>query len=84
MFNNNNVDNNSFRYFKKIKDINYFNFDYKNINNAFIVTFDKYVFYRNIYVFVNRLKNLIKSIMSNVVNCIRELISFYFCNEIFI
>jgi len=43
---------------KFAKNIEYFDFIYENFNNFSIVNVERYVFYRNSYVFVDRLKNL--------------------------
>ena len=69
------------RQFKTAEDIDYFDPGYEDADNAFIVTAGKHVFYRDVYVFVNRLKNLVKSIMLNATNRVRELISFCFRGE---
>ena len=40
--------------------MNFFNFKYKNLLNIniLIINFDRYIFYRNIYIFIIRLKNI--------------------------
>ena len=79
-FNNDEIDDNDnqFKQFKSAENINYFDFDYENAKNASIVIVDKHVFYKNIYVFIDRLKNLIKLLMINIVKRVRELIFFCF------
>ena len=79
-FDNDEVDDNDnqLRQFKSVENIDYFDFDYENAENTFIVIVDKHVFYRNIYVFVDRLKNLIKLSMINAVKRVREFVFFCF------
>ena len=58
--NENNVDNNDNNEKWKSNNIEYFDFEFEksiNIDN-FIVNFDRYIFYQDVYVFVDRLKNL--------------------------
>ena len=48
------------------QDVEYFDFKYENSNNVtnidvFIVNNDKHIFYRDVYVFIDKLKNLIKN-----------------------
>lgn len=45
---------------KFVENIEYFDLIYKNSNNTSIVNIDRYIFYRDIVVFVNRLKNIAK------------------------
>ena len=79
-----NNDDNQSRQFKTTKNINYFDFNYKDVDNVFIVIFDKHVFYQNIYVFVNKLKNLIKLSMIDAAERVRQLIFSCFRDEVFI
>lgn len=46
---------------KSIENVDFFDFAYKNTNNRFIVNVNRYIFYRDIYVFVNRLKDFVKN-----------------------
>ena len=41
----------------KSKEVEFFNLEYKDIK--LVINAGKYIFYKNIYVFVNRLKDLI-------------------------
>jgi len=70
--------------FKLIENTNYFDFKYNNFSNinAFIVNVDQYIFYCNIFVFVNSLKNLVKLV--NYVIRIEELIFSYLCKNVFV
>ena len=47
---------------KSTKNIDYFDFEYENSfdTNSFIVTFDRHTFYRDVFIFTNRLKKLKK------------------------
>ena len=47
---------------KSTENIDYFDSTYKNSSyiNSFIVTIDKHVLYRNIYIFIDRLRDLAK------------------------
>ena len=45
---------------KSTENIDYFDLTYDDSNNSFIVTVDKHVFYRDMYVFIDRLRDLIK------------------------
>ena len=42
------------------KNVKFFDFDYEDINNSVIVNVDRHVFYKNVYIFDDRLKNLTK------------------------
>ena len=64
------------------KNIDFFDSIYKNSNNFLIVNVDCYIFYRDIYVFYNRLRNLIKSFIEK--KRVTELILEYLCNSAFI
>ena len=79
-----NDDDNQFRQFKIAEDIDYFDLDYEDARNAFIVISNRHVFYKNVYVFVNKLKNLTKLLMIDVVERVRQLIFFCFRDEAFI
>ena len=48
--------------FKSVENVNYFDFDYKNSidTNQFIVNFDRHNFYRDVFIFIDHLKNLKK------------------------
>lgn len=45
---------------KFAKDIEYFDSIYENFNNFSIINVERHIFYYNLYVFVDRLKNLTK------------------------
>ena len=57
------VDENRFVIVKFFENINYFDFIYMNNNDStstiLIINVDRYVFYRDVYVFIDRLKNLV-------------------------
>ena len=69
-----------------IDQINYFDFEYKKKKNKttlfssfieFIMITNKYVYYKNVYIFVNRLKNLMSQYEHNQIrnvlkNCFRD------------
>ena len=60
----NEIDNSKNRSLINIsKHIEYFYSNYMNINNFFneisIVTIDKYIYYRDVYIFIDRLKNFV-------------------------
>lgn len=42
------------------ENIEYFDFEYEDFfdKNSFIMNFNRYIYYRDIYVFIDRLKNL--------------------------
>ena len=44
-----------------VENVKFFDFDYVDINNFVIVNVDHYVFYKNVYVFKDKLKNLTKN-----------------------
>ena len=48
---------------KFVENIDFFDFDYKNLFdiNQFIVIFERYNFYRNVFIFVDHFKNLKKN-----------------------
>ena len=57
----------------KLEEVEFFNLEYKDIR--LVINADKYIFYKNIYVFVNRLKDLVtnKNNIKNVLTaCLRE------------
>lgn len=54
----NNIEENSTLIIKFVKDIEYFDSIHKDVNNFLIVNVERYIFYCDLYVFVNRLKNL--------------------------
>ena len=59
----------------------YFDFIFDDDKNNVIVNFNRYIYYRNVFVFVNKLKNL-KKISSN--NRIREFVILCLCDDILI
>ena len=74
--NNENKEFNNYRFASAIrfaKNVEFFNFDYVNIDNFAIVNVDRHIFYKNIYVFEDRLKNLTKDFIDE--QRMRELIS---------
>jgi len=54
----NNIEENSTLIIKFVKDIEYFNSTHKDVNDFLIVNVERYIFYCDLYVFVNHLKNL--------------------------
>ena len=42
----------------KSDEIEFFDLEYENSNNSFIVNVDRHVFYKDVYAFIDRLKNL--------------------------
>ena len=46
---------------RTIDDIEYFDFIYENEKNNSIVNVSRYIYYRDIFIFVDKLKNLKKS-----------------------
>ena len=57
----------------KLEEVEFFNLEYEDTKP--VVNSDKHIFYKNIYVFVNRLKDLItnKNDVKNVLTaCLRE------------
>ena len=76
--------NNQLHQFKSVKNIDYFDSNSENVNNVFIITADKYIICKNVYIFVDRLKNLIKLFMIDIIKRVRKLVSFYFQKEAFI
>ena len=62
---------------KSIEDIEYFDFIFENDKNDVIVNFDRHVYYRNVFVFVDKLKNLKKDSSNNrirefMISCLRD------------
>ena len=62
---------------KSIENIEYFNFIFENDKNDVIVNFDRHVYYRDVFVFVDKLKNLKKDSSNNricefVISCLRD------------
>ena len=45
----------------RVEDLEYFDSDYKSERNKFIVSFDRHVYYRDMFVWINHLKNLVKN-----------------------
>jgi len=54
----NDIEENSTLIIKFVKDIEYFNSTHKDVNDFLIVNVERYIFYCDLYVFVNHLKNL--------------------------
>ena len=58
-----NNDENRFIVIESSKNVDYFDFLYVDFNDStnttFIVNVDRHVFYRDVYVFINRLKNFV-------------------------
>ena len=75
----NNIVGNEYNSIFKIDDIDFFNFIFEKEKS--IVNSRKYIFYKDVYIFVNRLKKIV--IIKNN-NKIREILSIYLCDEIFI
>ena len=45
----------------KIENLNYFDLDYKNESNDFIVNSNRHIYYRDIFVWIDYLKDLIRN-----------------------
>ena len=82
-------DSNDFVSKLKIEKVNFFDFEQKEKNKSFtiIVYSNKHVFYKNVYVFVERLQNMIKQhnekIIENlVIACLRDEILKWYIVEI--
>ena len=45
---------------KFVKKVKFFDFIYENLNNFSIINVNRYIFYRNVFIFIDYLKNLIK------------------------
>jgi len=69
----NNTKENPTLVIKFAKDIEYFDSIYENVNNFSIINAKRYVFYRDLYVFVDCLKNLARKFVKE--QRIRELVS---------
>ena len=63
---------------RTIDDIEYFDSTYENEKNNSIVNVDRYIYYRDVFIFVDRLKNLKKNFVDARV---RELVVFCLRNE---
>lgn len=72
--NNNNDNNKSFSIVRSTKNIDYFDFEYVNSSNinSFVVTVERYTFYRNVFIFIDRLKHLTKNFVNEIY--LRELL----------
>ena len=67
------------------ENVKFFDFDYIDVDNFVIVNVDRHVFYKNIYVFEDRLKNLTKDFIDEqrmrklISKCLRdEVLKWYF------
>ena len=80
------VDENRFVIIKFFENINYFDFIYMNNNDStstiFIVNVDRHVFYRNVYVFIDRLKNLVNDFIDE--QRVKNFLFDCFRNDVFI
>ena len=61
----------------RVKDVNYFDSNYFEDFNVFIANVEKHVYYRNVFVFINKLKDMIKqrgseALKSIVLICFRD------------
>ncbi len=74
-----NKTNSNFLAIKFAKNIKYFNSIYKNSNNISIINVDCYIFYQNVFIFVNRLKNIAKMFVEKY--CVKKLVSKYLYNS---
>ena len=63
---------------RTIDNIEYFDSTYENEKNNSIVNVDRYIYYRDVFIFVDRLKNLKKKFVDVRV---REFVVFYLRNE---
>ena len=73
---------NRFVIIKSIENVNYFNFIYVDVNNffntTFIVNIERYLFYRDVYVFIDRLKNFVNKFIDEqrikifLFDCLRD------------
>lgn len=64
---------------KFVKDIEYFDSIYENLNNVSSVNVNCYVFYQNVFIFVNRLKNIAKEFIEE--HCVKKLVFNYLRNN---
>ena len=55
-----NEENNDDKSSIRVKDVNYFDSKYFENFNVFIVNVEKHVYYRDVFVFINKLKDVIK------------------------
>ena len=76
-----NVDDEKRSFIRSIEYIDYFDSILKNVENRSVINVDRYIFYRNVYAFETRLKNLIKKSFDNK---IRKLIFFCLRNNVLI
>ena len=75
---------------KSAKDVRYFDSSYENNSNftAFIVNVERHVFYRDVYVFVDRLKDLVKEFIDEqrikklVSDCFRDSSLIWYSTEL--
>ena len=63
------------------EDVGFFNFDYADVDNFVIVNVGRHVFYRDVYVFGDKLKNFAKGFIGE--QRMRELISRCLRDEVF-
>ena len=54
----------------KVDDVGYFNLDYDDSSNALVVNAGRYVFYRDIFTFVDRFKDLSKIYNKNKIKAL--------------
>ena len=71
------IDKNKRSIIKSTKDINYFDFIYENDKNNIIVNVDRHIYYRDVFVFIDRFKNLEKNSLKTrikkfVASCLRD------------
>ena len=76
-----NADDEKRSFIRSVENIGYFDSILKNAENRSVINVDRYIFYRNVYVFETRLKNLIKKPFDDK---IRKLISFCLRNSVLI
>ena len=80
------VDENRFVIVKFFENINYFDFIYMNNNDStstiLIINVDRYVFYRDVYVFIDRLKNLVNDFIEK--QRVKNFLFDCFRNDVFI
>ena len=65
------------RSLRSTENIEYFDFTYENFDNSMIVNVDRHVFYRNVYSFIDKLKELKQNsfefkIKELVSSCLRD------------
>ena len=70
---------------RSVENVEFFNFNYVDINNFVIVNAGRHIFYKDVYVFENKLKNLTKNFIEEqrmkklVSECLRgEIFKWYF------